>query len=106
MPGSVEQLDETMKHNGLRWRHELKRGAAIDLNLKALAARVQYRPAEMLAGLVNIPRGEVNRIRDMGDGYVLPITMFERYIIYPAAYLRDINLDHIYICVRKNKQEE
>jgi hypothetical protein len=44
--------------------------------------------AEMVSGLKSLPRDEVNRISNMGDGFMqLPIAMFERYI-YFMTYLR------------------
>jgi hypothetical protein len=97
-PSSIDHLEERMRFNGLRWRHELKRRVAKDPNLHNLLTWVQHHPAsmeestktlaEMVSALKNIPRHEAERLMDMGDGNMLiPTAMFEHYV-YPMTYLR------------------
>jgi hypothetical protein len=97
-PNSIDQLDEQMRYNGLRWRHELKKRVAKDPNLQSLLTWFQHHPApmdeptrtlaEMVSTIKAIPRSDAERLMDMGDGNMLmPITLFEHFI-YPTAYLR------------------
>jgi hypothetical protein len=97
-PNSIDHLDEQMRYNGLRWRHELKRRAAKDPSLQSLLTWIQHHPspmdeptrtlAEMVSAIKAIPRRKADRLMDMGDGNMLmPITMFEHFI-HPMAYLR------------------
>jgi hypothetical protein len=97
-PNSIDHLDEQMRYNGLRWRHELKKRVAKDPNLQSLLTWFQHHPApmdeptrtlaEMISAIKAIPRRDAERLIDMGDGNMLmPITLFEHFI-YPTAYLR------------------
>jgi hypothetical protein len=43
-PNSIDHLDEQMRYNGLRWRHELKRRVAKDPHLQDLLTWFQYHP--------------------------------------------------------------
>ncbi len=92
-PGSIDHLDEQMRFNGLRWRHQLKRRVAKDPDLHNVLRWFQHHPssmeeptktlAEMVSALKDLPRHEAERLIDMGDGNILmPITMFEHYV-YP-----------------------
>jgi hypothetical protein len=111
-PNSIDHLDEQIRYNGLRWRHELKKRVAKDPNLQSLLTWFQHHPApmdeptrilaEMVSAIKAIPRRDAERIMDMGDGNMLmPITMFEHFI-YPTAYLRA----YWRKCTRRNRQEE
>jgi hypothetical protein len=42
---SIEELAEAMRHNGLRWRHNLRERVADDPNLKRFLDWVTYRPS-------------------------------------------------------------
>jgi hypothetical protein len=97
-PNSIDYLDEQMRFNGLRWRHELKRRVAKDSHLQDLLNWFQHHPApmdettrtlaEMVSSIKALPRREAERLMDMGDGNMLmPITLFE-HVIFPSAYLR------------------
>jgi hypothetical protein len=46
-PSSIDHLDEQMRFNGLRWRHELKRRVTKDPNLQNLLTWIQYHPSPM-----------------------------------------------------------
>jgi hypothetical protein len=46
-PNSIDHLDEQMRHNGLRWRHALKRRVAKDPYLQDLLNWFQHRPSPM-----------------------------------------------------------
>jgi hypothetical protein len=95
---SIEELAEDMRHNGLRWRHNLRERVADDPNLKRLLDWVTYRPspaseptrslAEILFDLQILPHDQGKQIMDMGDGYVqMPVAFFEHHA-YPTAFLR------------------
>jgi hypothetical protein len=96
-PNSIDHLDEQMRFNGLRWRHELKRRVAKDPHLQDLLNWFQHPApmdettrtlAEMVSTIKALPRRDAERLMDMGDGDMLmPITLFEHFI-YPSAYLR------------------
>jgi hypothetical protein len=96
---SIEELTEDMRHNGLRWRHNLRERVATDPNLKRLLDWVTYRPspaseptrslAEILFDLQLLPHGQGQKIMDMGDGYEhMPVAFFEHHA-YPTAFLRN-----------------
>jgi hypothetical protein len=46
-PNSIDHLDELMRFNGLRWRHELKRQVAKDPHLQGLLTWFQHHPSPM-----------------------------------------------------------
>ncbi len=95
---SIKELAEDMRHNGLRWRHNLRERVADDPNLKRLLDWVTYRPtpasertrslAEILFDLQLLLHDQSKQIMDMGDGYVqMPVAFFEHHA-YPTAFLR------------------
>jgi hypothetical protein len=95
-PGSIDHLDEQMRHNDLRWRHKLKKRVANNPNLQAVLNWIKHHPAsmekptrtlaEMASGIADLPLHEAERLMDMGDGNMLmPIAMFERYV-YRMSY--------------------
>jgi hypothetical protein len=96
-PNSIDHLDEQMRFNGLRWRHELKRRVTKDAHLQDLLNWFQHHPApmdettrtlaEMVSSIKALPRRDAERLMDMGDGNMLTITLFEHFI-FPSAYLR------------------
>jgi hypothetical protein len=90
-PNSIDHLDEQMRFNGLRWRHELKRRVVKDPHLRDLLTWFQHHPspmdettrtpAEMVSSIRDIPRRDAERLMNMGDGNVLmPITLFEHFV--------------------------
>jgi hypothetical protein len=46
-PNSIDHLDEQMRYNGLRWRHELKRKVTKDPHLRDLLTWFQHHPSPM-----------------------------------------------------------
>jgi hypothetical protein len=111
-PNSIDHLDEQMRYNGLRWRHELKKRVAKDPKLQSLLTWFQHHPApmdeptrtlaEMVSAIKAIPRRDAERLMDMGDGNMLmPITLFEHFI-YPRHTFGPTWRK----CTRRNRQEE
>ncbi len=93
---SIEELAEDMRHNGLRWRHNLRERVAEDPTLKRLLDWVTYRPSpaseptrsleEILFDLQLLPHDQSQQIMDMGDGYVqMPVTFFEHHASYRVS---------------------
>ena len=96
-PGTAEDLTEKLRFNGLAWRHELRRRAKTEPNLRGFLLWMQNRPSPMNEGVrplgsmlhdLRILRGEVEQMYDMGDGFMqMPIALFEQHV-YPSAFLR------------------
>jgi hypothetical protein len=96
-PGTAEDFTEKLRFNGLKWRHEVRRRAKKDPNLRELLQWESNRPSpmdeptsplgQMLHDIKGL-RGEADQIIEMGDGYVqMPTATFERHV-YPSAFLR------------------
>jgi hypothetical protein len=82
-PNSIDHLDEQMRFNGLRWRHELKRRVAKDPHLQDLLNWFQHHPAPM----DETTRTLAEMVSSIDGNMLMPITLFEHFI-YPSAYLR------------------